>query len=87
MAYGNALYDLGFSSSHPDPSMFIWHSSSYILFLLLYVDDIILTGSSMSVISSLISKLTSSFSMKDIGELHYFLGIEAHQTFQQLILT
>ncbi|OMO62984.1 Integrase, catalytic core [Corchorus capsularis] len=85
--FSNALYDLGFSSSHADPSMFIWHSSSDILVLLLYVDDIILTGSSMSVISSLISKLTSSFLVKDLGDLHYFLGIEAHRTSQQLILT
>lgn len=46
--------------------MFIWRSSFEIVILLLYVDDIILTGSSLAVLRSLISRLSSQFSMKDL---------------------
>ncbi|XP_026452652.1 uncharacterized protein LOC113353177 [Papaver somniferum] len=46
------------------------------MYLLLYVDDIILTGSSGMLLNSLISSLSPEFKMKDLGSLHYFLGIE-----------
>ncbi|XP_028964571.1 uncharacterized mitochondrial protein AtMg00810-like [Malus domestica] len=44
--------------------------------LLLYVDDIILTGSSSELINAVITDLTKAFDMKDLGQLHYFLGLE-----------
>lgn len=42
----------------------------------LFVDDIILTGSNSTLLNSLISKLSSRFSLKDLGNLSYFLGVE-----------
>lgn len=47
------------------------------LVLLVYVDDNLLTGSSSDLIDKVIKDLNSAFSLKDLGELHYFLGIEA----------
>ena len=44
-------------------------------YLLLYVDDIILTASSDKLHQSIISRLSSEFAMKDLGHLSYFLGI------------
>ncbi|XP_057247570.1 uncharacterized mitochondrial protein AtMg00810-like [Beta vulgaris subsp. vulgaris] len=44
-------------------------------YLLLYVDDIILTASSDTLLQSIISKLSSEFAMKDLGALSYFLGV------------
>ncbi|CAN6727335.1 unnamed protein product [Malus baccata var. baccata] len=44
--------------------------------LLLYVDDIILTGDSDACVQSVISQLTTEFDMKDLGILHYFLGLQ-----------
>ena len=44
--------------------------------MLIYVDDIIITRTSMHAIKSLISHLGSRFALKDLGSLHYFLGIE-----------
>jgi histone deacetylase 1/2 len=46
------------------------------MFLLVYVDDIIVLSSSATAIPQLIAQLGSSFSVKDLGVLHYFLGIE-----------
>jgi hypothetical protein len=43
--------------------------------LLLYVDDIILTTSSEALLRSIVSSLTTKFSMKDLGHLHHFLGM------------
>jgi hypothetical protein len=44
------------------------------------VDDIIITGSSKSLIQQLVQQLNSEFSLKDLGQLDYFLGIEVHHT-------
>lgn len=47
-----------------------------VIYVLVYVDDIILTCNNSLVLKSLISKLNSVFSLKDLGDLDYFLGIE-----------
>ncbi|MCI33550.1 retrovirus-related Pol polyprotein from transposon TNT 1-94, partial [Trifolium medium] len=46
------------------------------LIVLVYVDDIIITGSSLPQIQQLISKLNAEFALKQLGALDYFLGIE-----------
>ena len=56
--------------------MFIYKSHNEILYLLLYVDDIILTSTSPSLITNLITKLQQTFELKDLGPLHYFLGLQ-----------
>lgn len=47
------------------------------MILLLYVDDILLTGSSLRLLNFFITKLGAEFDIKDLGDLHYFLGIVA----------
>ncbi|XP_020208931.1 uncharacterized protein LOC109793876 [Cajanus cajan] len=59
-----------------DPSLFISHTNSGSIILLLYVDDILITGSSTTLVSNFINLLQFEFSMKDLGPLHHFLGIE-----------
>ena len=49
------------------------------MFVLIYVDDIIVTSSSDEAISGLLKDLGVEFALKDLGELHYFLGIEVKQ--------
>ncbi|CAL9029727.1 unnamed protein product [Prunus brigantina] len=51
---------------------------SQIMVLLLYVDDIVLTGNTQSMLSSFISTLGTEFEIKDLGPLHYFLGLEVN---------
>ena len=48
--------------------------------LLVYVDDIIITGTDTALIFQLQERLQSSFHMKDLGPLQYFLGLEVHST-------
>lgn len=72
-----ALLKLGFTQCGFDASLFVYHSSSITSYILIYVDDIIITGSSSGFISALIQKLHSQFSLKDLGKLNYFLGVQA----------
>ncbi|XP_016648868.1 PREDICTED: uncharacterized mitochondrial protein AtMg00810-like [Prunus mume] len=72
------LPTLGFTVSPSDPSLFIKKTSSDILILLLYVDDIILTGSNPALVNSVIRDLGEVFELKDMGQLKYFLGLEIH---------
>ncbi|KAJ4768699.1 hypothetical protein LUZ62_079074 [Rhynchospora pubera] len=65
-----------FQSSQSDHSLFIFKSPKVLLYLLVYVDDIIITGNDPLAIQSLISALDQQFSIKDLGSLSYFLGIE-----------
>lgn len=59
------LLHLGFTCSKADPSLFTLHSHRGTILLLLYVDDIIVTGSDQSHVSEVVSQLGREFSMKD----------------------
>jgi hypothetical protein len=49
------------------------------MFLLVYVDDIIMASSSQEGVSALLKDLGAEFALKDLGPLYYFLGIEVKQ--------
>ncbi|KAK1604433.1 hypothetical protein QYE76_028106 [Lolium multiflorum] len=57
------------------------------MFLLVYVHDIIVVSSSASATDRLIREMGSAFAVKDLGSLHYFLGIEVHHQPSGLVLT
>ncbi|XP_057518394.1 uncharacterized mitochondrial protein AtMg00810-like [Amaranthus tricolor] len=78
---------IDFSNSISDNSLFVYCHGSDIAYLLLYVDDIILTASSDLLRESHMSKLTSEFAMKDLGPLNYFLGIAVNHTSTGLYLS
>lgn len=71
------LASLGFVASQSDSSLFINKSAHESIYLLVYVDDIIITGTSPTLIAQLISSLDATFTIKDLGNLSFFLGIEA----------
>ena len=56
------------------------------MFLLIYVDDIVVTSSSDTAISALLHSLSSEFALKDLGDLHFFLGLEVHKQSNGLLL-
>jgi len=70
------LLSLGFVNSNVDASLLIHRKLGLTLYLLVYVDDIIVTGSSPAEVCTLIDTLAALFSLKDLGCLNYFLGVE-----------
>jgi hypothetical protein len=54
--------------------------------MLIYVDDIIIVSSSDVAVTRLLHQLQDDFAAKDLGSLHYFLGIEVRHTLQGLFL-
>ncbi|KAK1698711.1 hypothetical protein QYE76_015408 [Lolium multiflorum] len=81
------LQDFGFIPSKADTSLFLYSKSGVTIFVLIYVDDIIVTSSSDRAISVLLQDLNAHFAIKDLGALHFFLGIEVHRTADNLLLT
>ncbi|XP_071680467.1 uncharacterized protein [Lolium perenne] len=81
------LQELGFLASKADTSLFIYNKSGIIIFVLVYVDDIIVTSSSNKAITALLQDLGSAFALKDLGDLHFFLGIEVKKFNQGIMLT
>jgi hypothetical protein len=57
------------------------------LCLSLYVDDIIVASSKQEVVSALLKNLQEEFALKDLGNLHYFLGLEVNKTQNGILLT
>lgn len=75
-----ASVSFGFKASKCDPSLFLQCEGLHCTYILIYVDDIIVTGSSPTLVQSLISKLQSTFALKLLSNLEYFLGIEVCKT-------
>ncbi|RVW31526.1 Retrovirus-related Pol polyprotein from transposon RE1 [Vitis vinifera] len=69
-----SLTTWGFESSCADTSLFFKHATSDVL-ILVYVDDILVTGSCASQVTFFISQLSSTFALRDLGSLYYFFGI------------
>ena len=70
------LLKLGFVASKADTSLFTRFTTMSTTYLLVYVDDIIITNSNDKELQHLIHSLNRSFSLKDLSALSYFLGIE-----------
>lgn len=70
------LLHLGFHSSKVDMSLFILVNDDVSIYMLVYIDDIVIVGSSQIAIEQLICALSTTFPIKDLGRLNYFLGIE-----------
>ncbi|CAN1263351.1 Retrovirus-related Pol polyprotein from transposon TNT 1-94 [Linum perenne] len=71
----DALVALGFSTSKTDHSLFYTATDSP-LFVLVYVDNIIITRASADRVRAIITQLAARFQLKDLGPLHYFLGVQ-----------
>jgi hypothetical protein len=81
------LMALGFIPSKADTSLFYFNKHGTVVFVLIYVDDIIVASSTPSATSGLLHSLKKDFALKDLGELHYFLGIEVSKVTDGLVLT
>ena len=62
-----------------DATLFIKKVGRYVVYLVVYVDDLLMTGNNESYIASIKKDLKKIFEMTDMGHLHYYLGIEVTQ--------
>jgi len=74
--FSTTLLGFSFIQSSYDPSLFLQRTSKGIVILLVYVDDIIVIGSDQEAITTIKQLLHTTFHMKDLGQLTYFLGLE-----------
>ena len=82
----STLEDLGFTRSSADSSLYVQTGQTEKLMVLIYVDDLIITGSNADSIAALKKKLQGKFPVKDLGPLKYFLGIEVATSRKGLFL-
>jgi hypothetical protein len=85
--FASHLTTLGFIGAKSDTSVFIYRHGSDMAILLLYVGDIVLTASSPSLLQRIIAALCREFSMKDMGPLHHFLGVNVQRCHDSLFLS
>lgn len=79
--------NLGFQQSKADYLLFILDNHKGIIFLIVYVDDTFIIGNNEDSINLLKTKLKDLFKLNDLGQLHYFLGIEVSHSNQGIYLS
>jgi hypothetical protein len=84
--FASYLASIGFVEAKSGTSLFIYRRSNDTVYLLLYVDDIVLTASTADPLQRTIIALQREFAMKDLGPLHHFLSITADRRPQGLVL-
>lgn len=80
------LISHGFHAYQSDTLLFFHISNGQVIYILVYVDDLVITGTNSNLIQRFIDKLNSVFVLKDLGNLRYFLGIQIQQTSDGLSL-
>ena len=79
--FSSTIFRLGYTANSYDSALFLRHTDKGTILLLLYVDDMIITGDDLSGIQELKDFLNQQFEMKDLGHPSYFLGLEiTHST-------
>ncbi|KAL4565709.1 hypothetical protein LXL04_029812 [Taraxacum kok-saghyz] len=81
------LLTQGFRACQSDTSLFVHHSSKATIYVLVYVDDLIITGTSPDLIQNFINHLHRHFALKDLGALHFFLGIHIQRNPTGLVMS
>jgi hypothetical protein len=81
------LHSLGFQSSKVDISLYLYYKGVVTMFMLVYVDDIIIVSSSSSAVDALLRDLNDDFALKDLGPLQYCLGIQVKRASDVLSLS
>ncbi|KAE8731176.1 Detected protein of unknown function [Hibiscus syriacus] len=81
-----ALLGAGYEQSKFDYSLFTMRKGKKIVVLLIYVDDLLITGNDSCLINDLKNLLNKRFKMKDLGELKYFLGFEIMRSKEGILI-
>ena len=85
--FSSTIFRLGYTASPYDSALFLRRTDKGTILLLLYVDDMIITGDDLSGIQELKDFLSQQFEMKDLGHLNYFLGLEITHSTDGLYIT
>ena len=85
--FSKEIQAFGMNKSEKDHSVFYKKSAAGIILLVVYVDDIVITGNDHAGISDLKTFMHSKFHTKDLGELKYFLGIEVSRSKKVMFLS
>eukprot|EP00253_Pinus_taeda_P030402 PITA_30402 len=81
------LLDTGFSRCHSNNTVYTKKVGKSLIILVIYVDDLILTGSDPSLIDHVKSSLKKQFEMTDLGHFPYFLGLQVLQSKEGISLS
>ncbi|XP_074290587.1 uncharacterized protein LOC141617305 [Silene latifolia] len=82
-----SLKNFGFVQSYSDYSLFYFSRGTVRLFVLIYMDDLVIAGNDPSEISKFKAYLSDCFHMKDLGKLKYFLGLEVSRSKEGIYLS
>ena len=77
--FNQAIKSFGFEQNINEPCVYKRHRDKVIMLLVLYIDDILLIGNDVRVMSSVKIWLSSQYDMKDLGEANLILGIKLWQ--------
>lgn len=83
----SALLTWGFQCSTSDTSLFFFKKDTQVIYLLVYVDDILIIGNDLELIDQIVTDLNGCFALKTLGEISYFLGFEVCRNEIGLLLT
>ena len=84
---GSSFTSIDFINSKLDTSLFLRQQNEGIIYLLMYVNGIIVMGNNPIEIQAFIKQLTNRFSLKSLATLSYFLGVKATYTSSSLFLS
>ncbi|KAG8485771.1 hypothetical protein CXB51_019116 [Gossypium anomalum] len=79
LRFNDAIKEFGFIKNEDEPCVYKKVSGNTITFLVLYVDDILIMGNDIPTLQSIKTWLGSCFSMKDLGEATYILGVKIYR--------
>ena len=84
--FDESIKSFGFSQCPDEPCVYRKNNENVVVFLILYVDDILLIGNDVGTLSSVKVWLSQQFDMKDLGEASHVLGIRLYRDRQKKML-
>ncbi|KAB2630265.1 hypothetical protein D8674_007784 [Pyrus ussuriensis x Pyrus communis] len=85
--FTQVMKKIGYYQSHSDHTLFVKRRQEKVTALIIYVDDMIITGDDCDEISRLQRNLAAEFEMKNLGDLKYFLGVEVARSSKGIFLS
>jgi hypothetical protein len=86
LKFDESIRSFGFKENEEDNCIYAKFRNAKFIFLILYVDDILLASSDISLLLETNRFLSSNFDMKDLGEASFILGIEIHRDRRKRVL-